>query len=76
MKNKKQPDVINRISMTIEEFYDLHRKVTAAYYNAGSDDITPDDDFEHDTIDIINKNGDISASIFIKLSTRESIEII
>jgi len=75
MKKNKPQDIKNDISMTIEEFYDLHKRVIAAYNNAGCDDIIPDEDYEKDMIYLVSTNGKLSASIFIKLSTRESIEI-
>lgn len=76
MKKKKQPDIINQITMSIEDFYKLKEKVDRAYNSAGFEDITPDEDYENDIIHIVDKNGYLSVKITIKLSSRETIEII
>jgi len=76
MRKKKQPDVINQISMSIEDFHRLCEKINNAYDNAGFEDIRPDRDFENDMIAICSINGNISVEINIRLSTREIIQII
>ena len=76
MKNKKQPDVINTIRISMEEFRELNRKVHTAYENSGYEDLSPDMNYEKDEITLTTINGELSVEVYIKLSCRETIKII
>lgn len=75
MKNKKKEIIINNISISIEEFYNIKRKIDDAYNNTGWDNIQPDRDYENDTINLISKDGNLTVLLNIKYSTIETIEI-